>query len=468
MEIKIKLQEKQKEAFFKGLNTPVLFYGGAKGGGKSYLVRAREIALRLKYPNTKGLIVRRTYPELLSNHIRKFWEEYPITKSWYTKSEKTIHYPNGSITEFSYLQNPDDVYTYQGREYDNISVDEITQHEEIVFKTLRTSLRTSNIEAVKAGFKPTMLLTGNPGGIGHQWVKRIFVDKEYKPEEHSSDFHFIQAFVQDNRALLNADPEYIKRLEDLPDSLRKAYLEGDWNIHAGQAFSELSVHKHVVKPFELPLQTRYFAGYDHGFNHPFAFVLFAVVPDGTVYVVKSVTGRLKRVDEIYDLILLATKNISKLEIYGGLDLWSKQRDGSPSTFENFFSVGMKPANGYILTRAKVDRVQGVNEIRKWIAWKNTPTETPKLFFFENCMDVFNTVASMQFDASKPEDVLKVDADQDGFGGDDFYDAFRYGVMSRLTAPRKEDEKYGKDTVMALLEEHLKRKKLEDDMSYWSY
>ena len=144
LELTITLQPKQKEAFIRSGVVPVLFYGGSKGSGKSYLIRARELYNRLKYPNTKGLIVRKTYPELLSNHIRKFFEEYPITRQWYNKSEKAIYYPNGSITEFSYLKNTDDVYTYQGREYENISIDEITQHEEITFKILRSSLRTFN------------------------------------------------------------------------------------------------------------------------------------------------------------------------------------------------------------------------------------------------------------------------------------------------------------------------------------
>ena len=133
----------------------------------SYLVRAREMIRRMQHPHTKGLIVRRSYPELLSNHIRMFFKEYPQTREWFNKSEKAIYWPNGSITEFSYLQNVDDVYTYQGREFEDISIDEVTQHEEDTFKILRSSLRSSNVEFSKSGAIPTMLLTGNPGGRGH-------------------------------------------------------------------------------------------------------------------------------------------------------------------------------------------------------------------------------------------------------------------------------------------------------------
>lgn len=466
MELKITLQPKQKIAFEKSSVTPVLFYGGAKGGGKSYLIRARELARRLKYAGSRGLIVRKTHPELLSNHIRKFFEEYPITRSWYNKQEKAIHWPNGSVTEFSYLQTPDDVFTYQGREYEDISIDEITQHEEIVFKVLRTSCRTSNQKLVDEGLVPTMLLTGNPGGIGHLWVKRIFVDRQFKENEHAEDFDFVQAFVQDNKALLQADPDYIRRLSDLPESLRKAYLEGDWNIHAGQAFSELSRHVHIIDPIELPLNTRYFAGYDHGYNHPFSFVLFAVVPDGTVYVVAHITDRLKRPDEIYDQVMPALKDKGKVDIYAGHDLWARGRDGGPTIHEQFYNLGMKPSMGATIVKAKIDRKQGVAEIRKWIAWKGTESKEPKMFFFRNCADVFDVVAGMQFDAKNPEDVLKIDADEDGLGGDDAYDAFRYGVMSRLSAPKERKKEYPEDAGMRILQEHLRKEAVKREVRRW--
>ena len=423
-EIRIKLQPKQKEAFIKSMKTPVLFYGGAKGGGKSFLVRAKEITRRLKNKNTKGLIIRKTFPELRSNHIQKLFQEYPAIVNWYNKSEKTIYYPNGSTTEFSYLQSTDDVYTYQGREYDDISIDEITQHEEPVFKILRSSLRTTT-----KGLMPTILLTGNPGGPGHTWVKRIFIDKQFKPEEQPSDYSFIQARVQDNLALMDNDPDYVKRLYDLPDHLRRAYLEGDWNIFAGMAFDQLSHATHIIEPFPLPKGTRYFAGYDHGYNHPFSLVMFALHPDGTIYVIKHFTGRLMDVPDISHGMEGYIADIS-LSIYAGLDIWSRGRDGSPTIYDQFIAAfrAMGIASRVTLIEAHTDRKQGVAEIRKYINYRSSPNGKPRLYFFRNCTDVFDTVAGMQFSAREPEDVLKVDADGDGKGGDDAYDAFRYGLM----------------------------------------
>lgn len=438
------LQPKQREALKQSLTTPVFFYGGAKGGGKSHLVRVREISRRLKYPGTRGLIVRKTYPELLSNHIRKMFTEYPILAKWYNKSEKVINYPGGSITEFCYLKRTDDVYNFQGREYEDISIDETTQHEEDVFKILRTSLRTTRTD-----IKPTMFLTGNPGGIGHQWVKRIFIDRKFRGREKPEHFKFLQALVYDNKKLIEANPEYIEWLQDLPEHLRKAYLEGDWNIFAGQAFNELSYQHHLVEPFTLPPNTRYIAGYDHGYNHPFSFVLAAITPDGLVYVVNHVTGRLMETSEITKAIkdVIGSKEVP---IYAGHDCWYPGRDGGPSVVEKFKEYGLR---GFI--QAKIAREPGVAQIRRYITLKNkTGMPLCKFFNTDKVVDVFNVVASMQFDDRKPEDVLKVDADLNGEGGDDPYDAFRYMLMSRTQPNPPEIQKNDPMSGNAILDQLL--------------
>lgn len=453
MELKLTLQPRQREALNVAEVTPVTFYGGAKGGGKSYLVRARELYRRLSHPNSKGLIVRKTYPELLSNHIRMFLKEYPQTKDWFKQAEKAIYYPNGSITEFSYLRTTNDVYTYQGRDYEDISVDEITQHEWEVIRVLRSSNRTT----IK-GFLPTMFLTGNPGGIGHQEVKRIFIDRVYREGENPDDYAFVQAFVRDNQALMEADPNYINRLQDLPEHLRKAYLEGDWNIFAGQAFAEMSYQTHVVEPFELPKETRYIAGYDHGYNHPFSFVLAGIVPDGTVYVTQHYTDRLKNVYEIAEGIKEHLRG-RKVSIYAGHDLWYPGRGGGASVYEQFRDLGL---NSFI--RAKIDRGQGVAQIRKYITCRNSPDNKPLMFFFktDTVLRVFDTVAGMQFDDRKPEDVMKMDADENGQNGDDSYDSLRYLLMSRATPGLVEKEKPRANTKAEMLQWIEKRSKIRKE------
>lgn len=448
MEIQITLQKKQREALETSENTPVTFFGGAKGGGKSYLVRAREILRRLQYKDTKGLIVRKTYPELLSNHIRPFLKEYPETREWYNKAEKTIYYPNGSTTEFSYLRNTDDVYTYQGREYEDISVDEVTQHEWEVIRVLRSSNRT-----VDHNINPTMFLTGNPGGIGHQEVKRIFIDRSYQANEKPSDFAFVQAFVQDNKALIKADPEYISRLENLPDHLRRAYLLGDWNIFAGQAFSELQRDIHVVEPFEIPKDAKLFAGYDWGYSHPFAFVLFFITQEKQIYIKNVVSSHKKRLDQQADLI----RNIvgqKHLTVYSGTDLWAKR--GGPAMVQEMRQL----LPNLTFVQARTERVQGINQIRKLIAHRGT-NKKPQMMIFRNAVDVYDNLASMQYDEKNPEDVLKVNANDDGVGGDDIFDATRYGVYTYLNPKHIKKEKPSPLSGQALLNKTGLARRLRD-------
>lgn len=456
-ELRIKLQKKQKEAFRLSVITPVLFYGGAKGGGKSYLVRAKETFLRLKHAGSKGLIVRKTYPELRSNHILKFFEDYPATRKWFNKADKTIYWPNGSTTEFSYLQTEDDVFTYQGREYENISIDESTQHTWASIQILRSSLRTTRTDMV-----PTMLLTGNPGGVSHVEHKRIFVDRKYKENENPTDFKFVQAFVSDNDALSSADPAYIQRLRDLPEHLVKAYLEGDWNIFAGQAFSELSSHIHLIEPFELPASTRWIAGFDPGYNHPFSFVLAGIVPDGQVYVTQHYTGRLKTTQEIVDGLHDHLRG-RQVDIFAGHDLWYPGRGGGAAEIEQFRELMRLKGYGHCpIVKAKTAREQGVAQIRKYISLKN-PDQRPMVYFFRNepVIDLFNVLLSMQFDQKKPEDVVKVDADEYGEGGDDPYDAFRYLLMSRATPNKEEVIQTEKEKMMELIERQAHMHRVED-------
>ena len=438
------IQEKQKEALRLSLSTPVLFFGGAKGGGKSWLVRAREIVRRLKYPGTQGLIVRRTYPELRANHIVKMFQEYPILREWYNKSEKTIYYPNGSTTEFSYLKNTDDVYTYQGREYQDISVDEITQHEMEVFKTLRSSLRTSD-----SSITPSMFLTGNPGGIGHAWVKRIFIDRKFRDNENPNDFAFVQAFVTDNTALMTADPEYVKRLQDLPEHLRKAYLEGDWTIFAGQMFSMLTHAKHVIDPIKLPTGTQYFAGYDYGYNHPFGFVVCALTPPGDYFVVSHIRERFVDVADQAKLMLKMLENKGKVIVYAGHDIFDSRQGGNRTIEDQLYDAGFAKS-GHAIARAGIDHINGIAEMRK--AFSLRPDGTPNLRFFRNALEVYNCIAEQQIDPNKPEDVIKINA-VDGEGGDDLADSLRYALRS-WTLPKTLQKSIKPGTGEMLLKKRL--------------
>lgn len=245
---KFALQPKQQLFYDKIESTQTTFFGGAKGGGKSMGLRLIMLLRRMKYPGTSGAIFRRTFPELEANHIHPMLTQFPELNKYYHAGKKTLFLPNQSILKFRYVDKTRDLGKYQGEEYDDLAIEEAGQWPESWFRTLQGSNRSG-----KPGIRPRTLLTGNPGGIGHAWLKRLFVDRKFRPNEDADDYAFIQAFVYDNTNLLENDPAYVRRLEAEPnEALRKAFLHGDWNIFAGQFFSEISAHVHLIKPFEIP------------------------------------------------------------------------------------------------------------------------------------------------------------------------------------------------------------------------
>jgi len=434
--MQIILQPKQSEAFNASSNTACLFYGGAKGGGKSYLIRAREVFRRLKYPNTNGLIVRKTYPELLSNHIRMFFKEYPETINWYNKSEKTIYWPNGSITEFSHLGGTDDVYTYQGREYADISIDEITQHEELVFKILRSSNRTTNPD-----INPTMLLTGNPGGLGHVWAKRLFIDKIYQDNENPADFGFVQAKVYDNKALLDADPQYLQRLQALPEKLRRAYLEGDWDVFSGQVFSEFRRDLHTIKPVMPSKELTHFLWIDWGYSGKetdqgaFAALAGCLIRQeyedqkfNRIVVYKEWYGKYKNPDEWAEIIY----SQSPIKYKSGVadsSMFNTQTDGSAPIAELMERKWNQLNKNYWLglTRGTKNRVGRVATLHNWLSL--APDGLPYLLISESCQHLIRTLPLLIYDEYNVEDVETNSEDH-------LYDSLTYGLSDIHFIPAK--------------------------------
>lgn len=423
-EIKISLQPKQK-AFLKAVEaTPITFYGGAKGGGKSKGVRDIMLLRRFQHPGTHGGLFRRTYKELDGNHIRPIFKEYPALKQYWVDSKKLLSLPNGSTLEFCHAESEKDVDLYQGREFEDLAIEEAGQWTEAMFRTLLGSNRSA-----KRGFKPRCLLTGNPGGVGHTWLKRIFVQRRFNALERPSDYTFIQALVSDNPAV---DPDYVHKLKAEPnEALRKAYLYGDWDIFAGQFFGEIRREIHLVKPFPIPRHWTKFGAYDFGYNHPAAFGSFAVDSDGVVYLYRELIKPGVRVDQFASLL----KEYDDIEdiypIMAGHDCWAKkgilQEGTSPTIAEEF------QKHDIMLKRANIDRINGAAQIRSYLAWQAQPdgrTE-PRFKIFESCPITFDCLTRMQHDPDRVEDVLKQDAsDGDPYSGDDAYDMVRYGLMSR--------------------------------------
>lgn len=470
-ELKISLQTKQKQFLQAIEGNPVVFYGGAKGGGKSKGLRLIMLLRRFTYPGSHGAIFRRTYAELEGNHIRPLFEEFPILKQFWHDSKKLLSLPNGSTLQFCHCNNEVDVDLYQGREFHDLAIDEAGQWTESMFRKLLGSNRSS-----KHGIKARSILTGNPGGIGHTWLKRLFIERRFNERERPDDYAFIQALVDDNPALIENDPEYVHRLNTEPnEALRKAYRYGDWDIFAGQFFSEIRREIHFIKPFSLPEHWQRFGSYDFGFTHPAAFGWFATDEDGSVYMYRELVKSGLRIDQFAKELLNFKDTKALNSIHAGLDCWANKsvmKTGAPPTIAEEF------ANHEIyLSKAKIDRIQGATQVRNYLAWQDLKSgrKNPKFYIFENCPLSFETLSRMQHNPDKPEDVLKVDAtDGDERSGDDAYDMIRYGLMSRpqIAEPLKVNLKVGTQEWANFqvklmddkLEDNIRRERAEENMA----
>ena len=440
MEIRIRLQPKQ-ELFEQSIHDyPITGFGGAKGGGKSYSLRNIFLARRFQYERSTGVIFRKTFPELEANHIRPLFAEHPGLRTYWNESKKLITLPNGSTLQFSHCTTEMDVWLYQGREINDLGIDEAGQWSEQMFRTLLGSNRSST-----PGVKARCALTFNPGGIGHGWIKRLFIDKKYNDRERPLDYNFIQALISDNRALLENDPDYVHRLNtETSEALRKAYLYGDWDILAGQFYSELRRDIHFIPDFEIPAHWNRFGAYDFGFNHPAAFGWFANDEDGNTYLYRELVQAAKRVDQ-FAQELNKFPETKEIPVYAGHDCWAKrtafinEAQGNPPTIAEEFR-----SHGINLRHAVIDRIAGAAQLRSYLALR-PPSNKPRFYIFRSCPITYDCISRMVHDPNRVEDVLKQDAiDSNPESGDDPYDMVRYGLMSRpaITEKKKAIHAYG--------------------------
>jgi phage terminase large subunit len=428
IEFRIALQPKQK-AFLKAIEeTPITFYGGAKGGGKSKGLQLIMLLRRFRYAGSTGAIFRRTYPELEGNHIRPLFQAFPALREYWNEAKKLLTLPNGSTLQFCHCNNETDVDLYQGREFHDLAIDEAGQWPEAMFRRLLGSNRSS-----RTGILARAILTGNPGGVGHGWLKRLFIERRFNERENPNDYTFIQALVDDNTALMAADPAYVTRLESEPnEALRKAYRYGDWNIFAGQFFQEITKEVHFIRSFPIPNHWNRFGAYDYGFNHPAAFGWYATDEDGNTYKYRELIEAGVRVDVFAQKLNAFSDTAQLYPIVAGRDCWTQKStlrdDKQPPTVAEQFRT-----HGINLVPAVIDRIQGAAQLRDYLAWRGKASGKPRFFIFDTCPITFDTLSRMIHDPDHVEDVLKVDATEgDPLSGDDAYDETRYALMSRPT------------------------------------
>jgi len=382
--------EKQKE--FLLARTKHIGFGGARGGGKSWAVRTKAKLMCIKYPGIRVLIVRRTYPELQNNHINILKSElYGIAS--YVDKDKQLRFYNGSVIDFSYCAADSDLDRLQGVEYDVIFLDEATQLSEYQMRAIVACMRGVN------SFPKRVYYTCNPGGKGHAYIKRIFIDRDYAPGEGGKDYTFIRSLVTDNKALMEAQPEYIKQLEALPFDLRRAWLEGDWDALAGQYFDEFRRDIHVCEPFEIPPWWRRYRAFDYGLD--MLAVLWAAVSDsGQIYIYRELKAPNLIVSDAAARVLEMTGDESIQCTYAPPDIKNRQKDTGKSMADMFAESGLR------LTFAKAERSSGWMRVKELLKPLRSPSgegKTAKLQIFSTCGELIHDLPLLMHSEHDPSD-----------------------------------------------------------------
>ena len=375
-------------------------YGGARGGGKSFVARIKAILLALYYPGIQILLLRRTYPELYKNHVLPLQQ---ILKSkqkeklaTWNSQDKIFTFPNGSRIVLGYCDTESDVLQFQGQAYEAIFMEEATHFTEFQFNCLKECNRLSGL--CKKEIRPRMYLTCNPGGVGHIWVKRLFIDRDYTENENPDDYIFIPALVYENEYIMNNDPDYVKALESLPEDRKKAMLYGDWDIFEGQFFTEFKRSVHVIDPFPIPKDWYIYFVMDYGLDK-LAGYWIAVDYDNNAYVFREVYESNLLVSEAREKI----KQMTNESIYLYLappDMWNRHKETGKSTADIFAEGGID------LYKTNNDRIQGWLQMKEWlkIVKDEQGCETAKLKIFSTCRNLIRCLPQIQHDEKKVGDI----------------------------------------------------------------
>ena len=447
-----------RQAAFMARPEDEALYGGAAGGGKSDAL-IMEALRQIHLPCYKGLILRKTYPqlaELVDKSLRYYPQVCPSAS--YNASSHVWRFPSGAKIVFGSLQHPKDKFNYQGQAYDFIAFDELTQFTWEEYAYLFSRNRPNG-----AGTRCYIRATANPGGVGHGWVKERFITpatpmntvweavKIRYPDGREEVRHksriFVPSSVFDNAALLQNDPDYLTRLASLPEAERKALLYGDWDSFSGQVFTEWRndpdhyadrIGTHVIAPFRIPREWRIWRGFDWGYTRPFSVGWYAVDHDGRLYRIRELygcradgngqpipnTGVCRNADEIareIRRIECEDPNLMGRTVHGIADPAIYQRNGGASIGE------LMEREGVWWDKADNTRLAGKAQLHNRLAFDSQGI--PMLYVFSTCHHFIRTIPALVYSQMDVEDV-------DTTGEDHIYDECRYVCMENpCAAPR---------------------------------
>lgn len=439
-----------KQAQFLRLTTKNVAFGGARGGGKSWAIRTKAKLMAVKYPGIKQLIVRKSYPELINNHINALKDElYGIAR--YNKTEKIITLANGSTIKFGYCATDGDLDQYQGAEYDIIYLDEATQLKEEWIRKITACCRGVN------GYPKRIYYTCNPGGVSHGYIKRLFIDRRYEDGERPEDYSFVQSLVTDNHALMESQPDYIRQLEALPPKLRDAWLYGRWDIFEGQFFEELRLtpdpvkceesgitvdealqqHRwtHVIPPFDLNAGDRrgwkVMRSYDFGYNRPFSLGYWAVDYDGVLYRIMEMYGCTNTPNE--GVKWSPDEQFRRIAEFEREHPWLRNREivdsvADPAIWDSSRGESVQETAakyGIYFTPGDNKRIPGWMQVHYRLQFDKNGYA--RMYVFDNCKAFIRTMPLMMYSQTNPEDI-------DTTLEDHCPDEVRYMCMSRPVSP----------------------------------
>lgn len=434
----------QQIRFFKSTAKHTAF-GGARGGGKSWAGRRKLVLLCMRYDGLRCLLLRRTMPELRENHILPLQQEL-AGYARYKADEKAFVLPNGSRLVCGYCDNESDCMQYQGQEYEVILFEEATNFREEWITFIRTCLRTT-----RADFSPRCYYTMNPGGVSHNYFKRLFIDRRFEPDEDPDDYVYIPAKVSDNPYI---NDDYIHMLEALDPVKRAMHLEGRWDVFAGQFFEtfretpdparaaeegatleQLRSERrwtHVIDPFEIPQGWAMYRSFDFGYAKPFSCAWWAIDYDGRAYRILELYGCTRTPnegvkwmpDKIFGEIHRLEQEhpqLSGREIIGVADpsIWDASRG------ESVYDTACR--NQVYFTPGDNKRIPGWMQCQYRLQFDDDGY--PMMYVFANCKAFIRTIPLLQYDDHRPEDL-------DTTAEDHVADEWRYFCMARPITPQR--------------------------------
>jgi len=410
-----------------------ILYGGAAGPGKSYALRHEGAVWAQRIPGLQVYIFRRTLEELEKSHILESLQEFDRRFGKYKEKKRRWELNNGSMIHFANVQYERDVFNYRSTEFNLLIPDELTTFTEFMYDFMRSRVRCSlNIPEQYRHKIPGVIAASNPGGIGHTFCKRRWVDfaRPYEMKRAPKDEGgmlrcYIPGLLQDNAILMERDPTYIDRLNGLPEPYRTAYMTGDWNIFAGQAFN-FRIDRHVCKPIPIPEGAPIYMTYDWGFAKPFSIGWWWIDSEGRAYrfmewygwdgvedtglrmsdpqVAEGIKEREKGVDELRGRTILR---------YCDKTLFSKRPDTygggqGPSTAEVFAQHGLYMIPGDPNRKLKIRQFHSRLHVPRIKVGKGEEEHfeagLPMIQIYETCEQFIRTIPMLQGDPHNAEDI----------------------------------------------------------------